>query len=869
MRKKSFISFVFMFAIFSMMLASCSCSKQETTAQVDEDIPYIFTLDEDGWREYGIPSSFDLRSVDTDGDGVGDRCFVTKVKLQDPYGTCWAFGAVSAAETSILGSIYLNDEDAYKTLDLSEKQLSYFLFSPIDDENNAQNGEGFYLESDSNLNLYNIGGDYYCSSFLFSQGVGLSDECKEGNEILAYRGANGYTEQRAINGGFHNYCYSDDDDWSIPESYRFSFDYLLKSAILLPTPAEFEKDETGTEQYKYNSEATEAIKLQLLQRRGVTLACYVDMAATAGSYSECTETNNWAQYLWEKRAANHGMTIVGWDDDYPKENFVEEHQPPENGAWLVKNNWGSGENDFPNMGYGNWGIKTPLKDSDGNIVYNENGEPVMVGSGYFWMSYYDNNITQPMSFVFDKKIEEKDYIIDQHNYLPVTGYEYKTYDSEFKMSNIFNAKQNQILDSISFVSPKNDLTIDYKVYLLVDGFDGPEDGFAISKGRHQIKYSGCYRVELDKQVIVQKGQSYSVVITLYDEDGNYYQNVVAEDVAEKSYKVRSVINKGESYFCKGNQWFDLKDSLDELIIDETKNLVFDNYPIKAICYGKKDNLNMKFIDTTGTLGEMYLDQRFNYAYIYMTFKGDANMEMGTPEIKLDIAEEDNDIISVATSELGWIDVHANNLGTAYFAVTVDGVGTSVFKFEVLPLEIGSIDIENVTYTGEELTPNVSVSSNAGGSLVEGDDYTIEFSNNTNCGIGKVVITPIDIDFAEGVSAIQYFEIIPPTPEFDTITIENGKLVGSIVDMSNVGAKYNLRYRKVGDDEWTNEVLNAKDFEIAVEEGFDYEVSINAFIDVSDMEMDERIKANTYNEESDAYFVKSEWSDTLQVSKDNE
>ena len=46
-----------------------------------------------------FPERFDLRNVDTDGDGIGDRCYVTGVKLQEPFGTCWGFAAVSSAES--------------------------------------------------------------------------------------------------------------------------------------------------------------------------------------------------------------------------------------------------------------------------------------------------------------------------------------------------------------------------------------------------------------------------------------------------------------------------------------------------------------------------------------------------------------------------------------------------------------------------------------------------------------------------------------------------------------------------------------------------------------------------------------------------
>ena len=83
-----------------------------------------------------LPAAFDLRSVDTDGDGVGDRCYVPPVRLQAPFGSCWGFAATAASEISILGSILDYDPDAWKTINLSEKQMVYFSHVPLADENN-------------------------------------------------------------------------------------------------------------------------------------------------------------------------------------------------------------------------------------------------------------------------------------------------------------------------------------------------------------------------------------------------------------------------------------------------------------------------------------------------------------------------------------------------------------------------------------------------------------------------------------------------------------------------------------------------------------------------------------------------------------
>ncbi len=137
------------------------------------------------------------------------------------------------------------------------------------------------------------------------------------------------------------------------------------------------------------------------------------------------------------------MTIIGWDDNYPKENFIEGHQPSENGAWLVKNSWGSGELDFPYHVFGTWGIQVPKLDENGNPVLDENGEPVTVGSGYFWLSYYDRSLMDTESFEFEPALAPQ--IVDQHDYMPVSGIEAETASEPAMMANVFRSDCSKIL----------------------------------------------------------------------------------------------------------------------------------------------------------------------------------------------------------------------------------------------------------------------------------------------------------------------------------------------------------------------------------------------------------------------------------------
>lgn len=64
----------------------------------------------------------------------------------------------------------------------------------------------------------------------------------------------------------------------------------------------------------------------------------------------------------------HSITVVGWDDNYSKDNFT--YSPSKNGAWLVKNSWGN---------------------------YNNLG-------GYFWISYED-------VYIFNKAVFGNSYAI--------------------------------------------------------------------------------------------------------------------------------------------------------------------------------------------------------------------------------------------------------------------------------------------------------------------------------------------------------------------------------------------------------------------------------------------------------------------------
>lgn len=102
--------------------------------------------------------------------------------------------------------------------------------------------------------------------------------------------------------------------------------------------------------------------------------------------------------------------------------------------------------------------------------------------------------------------------------------------------------------------------ISYEVYLLDKDAKAPDDGVLMETGQSTRKYGGFYLENLKNPLIVQEGQSYSVIITQQREDGKYAVNApfyFGENSAfvndESPIYAKAVINEGESYIFSNNR----------------------------------------------------------------------------------------------------------------------------------------------------------------------------------------------------------------------------------------------------------------------------------------------------------------------------
>ena len=807
-------------------------STQQSVKQTAINAPVVDTTQLT--KGYSVDSKkFDLRNVN-------GKCYSTPVRSQAPFGTCWSFATIAAIESSILGA-GLNGADGKpataETLDLSEKQLAWFSARALNDPNSPQNGEGqfvpdFMNNTESLTNFMNRGGNAMFSTCALAQGIGPSHESS--NKFFEYHGKEATVVSRWMEGSMQKYSYSEADDWTIPDKHRFESDYSIKETHVLPETHYI--DENGY--FTYKEEGTKAIKQELLNLRAVQVSFQADASMPGDESDGRYISTNWAHYTYIPTLTNHAVTIIGWDDNYPKENFIKgtmqmkmrdgkevvlDKQPPANGAWLVKNSWGSGSNEFPDKGSASWGIE-------------ENG----VHTGYFWLSYYDKSMSSPVSYVVEQSNEDVNGI-DQHDYMPTGLPTAAKFDEEVRMANKFEAAHDEVLRQVSCFTPYPNTEVTYDVYLLDDTSDKPIDGIKVAEKKIKYPFSGLHKEDLkdfniyfdvsgngSNDFLLTKYQSYSIVVTQKTSDGKYVMNLASENNSgEGQTSFKGIINMDESYLLKDGEWRDYKDLEDLRKEEYVKNVIggedglstvnFDNFPIKG--YVQK-------LDT---------DTVFELKNNSLLYAGSKSHNSTTLRFLLHTSSDKIPQISAETVKWGILPAsendskvyHKGEAGpdpTSYkitckegeskksrIYFTIKGIGT--FSETALVTKAAFNDIEFpydgkdyirvFPYTGKEVKPCTGVSGESMPEpLVEGEDFELVYSNNIKCGLASVTAKAKGNRVSISFDPTDTFVIVPAKPVIKSVTADGTRLIVKISDQSkSEPSGYRVQYRVKGEKDW--------------------------------------------------------------------
>lgn len=567
----------------------------------------------------------DVRSTDYDTSQADSipRYFLTNInlsttpKFQGSRGDCWAFAAVGALESAALKADELAKnpsgavdpkafsepvlsglEDKY---DFSEKAVAWFMGEPLTSgENPAQAGEGFSIGGDSTAR-FDLGGPSSYPETLFTAWRAVLPDSVAPHTPENWDGTvNGMTKYGT--------------NWSLPkdlgatssETPRVS-DYLL-----LPPTSRIKYDySNGDRLWQSCDKKARSIVKQALLEYGAVSILY-DASPTS--------ENDSFYHSYDKADPNHVNLIVGWDDNYSKTNFSTEESsmPPENGAWLVKNSYGS--YDYWKSVCKNWdedreGIngmsyadsvayaqkrKTTLEDLkkkgasvNKNMcewgIRDENDR----GTGYFWLSYFDRSMGANYVYKADSAADGYDYDNNyQYDYAMCSDdlrFSFKTADKNTLFGNVFVSNGNEKLKAFSAYTNETDSFVRSEIYLLDGTESNPTEGKLVYSDSRSVKFAGFHTIRLDKEISLSKGQKFAVVQNVTSKESGSGEEVsylgletdVNGRVLSDKYKVdsKTVSNDGETYVRLDGKWTTPKQLNESLEISEI--FTFGNAKIKA------------------------------------------------------------------------------------------------------------------------------------------------------------------------------------------------------------------------------------------------------------------------------------------------
>lgn len=185
--------------------------------------------------------------------------------------------------------------------------------------------------------------------------------------------------------------------------------------------------------------------------------------------STFNEDTNAAYYYNETfgLGTDHSVTLVGWNDSFSRSNFVT--TPPGDGAWIIKNSWGS-----------EW-----------------------ADEGYYYVSYYDTAFGTsklPVAFIIDNDHDyEKNYQYDI-----ISNVEFNEYTQDTSYANKFKSIGRDLIAAVGTYF--NDTGVNYKIEIFVNDI-------LVHTQTGVSKYPGYDTISLNKYVAVNENDTFVAQIS--------------------------------------------------------------------------------------------------------------------------------------------------------------------------------------------------------------------------------------------------------------------------------------------------------------------------------------------------------------------
>lgn len=387
----------------------------------------------------------------------------SKVRNQSVTGTCWAFAASTVLDSYLLRQYDIEFESSPGHLNYMESQSFYDI---------TYNSKG-------TIRNVNDGGNYSISSLYYMNRLGpVSESTFNTNTSVAM--LPNINSKDVI--GLKN----------VINVNNIEFDYRSKSGAC-----------TQKEENRIKS---------LIYKYGPT---------GASIYLNDTYLKNNSYIFKGNSLTNHSVTIVGWDDEYSRNNFY--YKPNSNGAWIVQNSYGE-----------SWG-----------------------NNGIFYVSYEDDRVC---SNIFSIRSVDADN--DDNKYIYTNTYS-QFYASANATMNVFNKKNNNLSEYLSRVSFQMDKPGKYKVYYYPG--NAKKDNASLSDmiliGSGKTNYSGWVSIFPTKNILISKNlSSYSIAVYQSNNHLPIVNNKeTSYDINGNPYTVlrRDKYSKNMSYVYVGGKWYDL------------------------------------------------------------------------------------------------------------------------------------------------------------------------------------------------------------------------------------------------------------------------------------------------------------------------